>query len=267
MDKAAPDPLQAIRDRIDAIDERMHGLLIERSAVIAELIEIKGTSKPGAAFRPDREADMMRRLVLRHDGALPLATVEHIWREIITTFTMMQAPFSIAAAPAADEPALRDAIRFYFGFSVSITSCESASAAIERVARSGKEIAVVPAESSERWWANLGAAKPQVFAKLPFIEIPNRPAALPAYVVGPPLREKPTPDIQLYVLNDAADVRQALGPHGGHVAAEAEGDLLVELPVAVTLAELAKARGGVIEGARTIGGFCQPIRYLAERTA
>ena len=72
MDKAAPDPLQAIRVRIDAIDEAMHRLLIERSGVIAELIHIKGLSKPGAAFRPDREADMMRRLVMRHEGNLPL---------------------------------------------------------------------------------------------------------------------------------------------------------------------------------------------------
>ena len=63
MDKAAPDPLKAIRDRIDMIDAEMHRLLIERSGVIAELIEIKGTSKPGAAFRPDREADMMRRRI------------------------------------------------------------------------------------------------------------------------------------------------------------------------------------------------------------
>ena len=72
MDKPAPDPLRAIRDRIDAIDEAVHRLLIDRSGVIAELIEIKGTSKPGAAFRPDREADMMRRLVMRHHGSFRL---------------------------------------------------------------------------------------------------------------------------------------------------------------------------------------------------
>ena len=127
MDKAAPDPLQAIRTRIDAIDEEMHALLIERSGVIAELIEIKGTSRPGGAFRPDREADMMRRLALRHKGSLPLATVEHIWREIITTFTAMQAPFGIAAGPARDVRAMRDVIRFYFGFSVPIADCGSAA--------------------------------------------------------------------------------------------------------------------------------------------
>jgi chorismate mutase-like protein len=268
MDKAAPDPLQEIRSRIDAIDEAMHRLLIERSAVIAELIEIKGASKPGAAFRPDREADMMRRLVLRHDGALPLATVEHIWREIITTFTMMQAPFSIAAGPANDALALRDTIRFYFGFSIPIASCESAVAAIDRVVRSGREIAVVPADCSERWWASLGGSnKPQVFAKLPFIEIPDRPADLPAYVIGPPLREKPSPDILLYIFPDGPDLVTVIASYGGHVAGRAGGEALVELPIAVTPADIAKARGKTSEGVRYVGGFSQPIRYLAERIA
>ena len=157
MDKAAPDPLQAIRVRIDAIDEAVHRLLIERSGVIAELIHIKGLSKPGAAFRPDREADMMRRLVMRHEGNLPLVTVEHIWREIITTFTAMQAPFGVAAGPAEDPLAMRDLVRFYFGFSIPVTNCESSEDAIRRVAGSAKDIAVVAVPGEGRWWSELSA--------------------------------------------------------------------------------------------------------------
>jgi len=137
MDKPAPDPLRAIRDRIDAIDEAVHRLLIDRSGVIAELIRVKGTSKPGAAFRPQREADMMRRLVMRHSGELPLATVEHIWREIITTFTAMQAPFTIVEGPAKDPLAMRDVVRFYFGFSVPVSVAKTNGDAIAEVARSG----------------------------------------------------------------------------------------------------------------------------------
>ena len=94
--KAISRALVKLRDRIDAIDAEMHRLLIKRGTVIDSLIKTKGTGRPGAAFRPAREADMMRRLVARHNGALPLATVEHIWREIITTFTRMQAPFDVA---------------------------------------------------------------------------------------------------------------------------------------------------------------------------
>ena len=158
MDKAAPDPLQAIRVRIDAIDEAMHRLLIERSGVIAELIQIKGPSKPGAAFRPDREADMMRRLVMRHEGELPLVTVEHIWREIITTFTAMQAPFGVAAGPAADPLAMRDLVRFYFGFSVPVANCESARGRDPARAPARRRTSPSwPSRAEGRWWSELSA--------------------------------------------------------------------------------------------------------------
>ena len=141
MDKPAPDPLKAIRDRIDAIDEAVHRLLIERSGVIAELIQVKGTSKPGAAFRPDREADMMRRLVMRHSGELPLATVEHIWREIITTLHVRCRRRSGCLPARPTTPlAMRDIVRFYFGFSVAgLRSRRSNADAIARShARAGR---------------------------------------------------------------------------------------------------------------------------------
>lgn len=268
MDKPAPDPLRAIRDRIDAIDEAVHRLLIDRSGVIAELIQVKGTSKPGAAFRPDREAEMMRRLVMRHAGKLPLTTVEHIWREIITTFTAMQAPFGVIAGPAENPLAMRDLVRFYFGFSVPVSVAETNEQAIAEVARSGKKIAVVAAAKSGRWWDALGGANaPKVFAKLPFIEIPDRPADLPAYVIGPPLKESHERDINLFAMANAPGLQAAIASFGGTVAAEVEGDLLVEMPVAVSLSDIGKELGAPLRNSRQVGAFFQPIRFLAERVA
>lgn len=268
MDRAAPDPLMAIRNRIDAIDERMHRLLIERAGVIAELIQVKGTSRPAAAFRPDREADMMRRLVLRHEGDLPLVTVEHIWREIITTFTAMQAPFGVVAAPAQDLLVLRDLIRFYFGFSVPVSAAGSGEAAVARVATSGSDIAVVPVETSGRWWSGLtGSRSPKVFAKLPFIEIPARPSDLPAYVVGPALKEKSSPDMQLVTAPARPTLEAAIVDLGGQIVTRAEGEMLIELPVAATIPDLAKESGASVAEIRELGGFAQPVRHMADRVA
>jgi chorismate mutase len=267
MDKAAPDPLTAIRDHIDTIDAEIHRLLIDRSGVIAELIRLKGLSKPGAAFRPDREADMMRRLVLRHEGNLPLVTVEHIWREIITTFTAMQAPFGVIAAPAEDPLAMRDAIRFYFGFSVRVTDCESAEAAIARVAASAQDIAVVAIAKKGRWWDGLvGAGAPKILAKLPFIEIPGRPADFPAYVIGPPLNDSATPDIRVLAM-EREGLEPALLSHGGAIVGRAEDDILVELPIAATLEDIGSEAGRGPRNVRHVGGFHQPIRVVADRVA
>lgn len=266
MDRAAPDPLQVIRGRIDEIDEQMHRLLIDRSAVIDELIRVKGTSKPGAAFRPDREADMMRRIVVRHAGNLPLITVEHIWREIITTFTAMQAPFGIAVAPCSDPLAMRDVVRFYFGFSIPVTNCASVDEAVARVAGPANELAVVAAGTGGRWWGGLSNGQgPKIFAKLPFIETENRPAALPAYVVGPPLKDPSTPDIQLIAAPASSRLETAVVSLGGRIAGRADGEMLIELPIAATLDDLAREGGLPASALQPCGGFAQPIQVLPPR--
>lgn len=266
-DGPTPDPLKAIRDRIDAIDETVHRLLIKRSGVIGELIKIKGASKPGAAFRPDREADMMRRIVMRHEGDLPLVTVEHIWREIITTFTAMQAPFAIAAGPAEDPIAMQDAIRFYFGFSIPVKHCATHEEAIARVAESSREIAVVAPEMGARWWEALtGPEAPRVFAKIPFLEIADRPAGLPGYVIGPPLSETIIADVQVFAMSDSGGLEAAIRSHEGQVVARSGDEVLVELPVAASLDDVARDSGEPSRTSRHLGGFAQPIRYLSDRT-
>lgn len=268
MEKAAPDPLLQIRRRIDEIDEAMHRLLIDRSSVIAELIEVKGTSKPGAAFRPEREADMMRRMAMRHEGALPLVTVEHIWREIITTFTAMQAPFGVVVGPARDELAMRDLVRFYFGFSVPVRAAGTSTEAIAIVAQSRTHVAVVTPKGRGRWWDGLaGARAPKVFAKLPFIDMPDRPANHPAYVVGPPLKQKPEADIRLLAFKDMPALRRAVASFGGIVAAAAEGELLVELPATVAIDDLREELGAPLRAVRALGSFFQPIHFMAGRIA
>src|SRR3989440_10603729 len=131
-----PPTLADLRREIDRIDESMHRLLMERGEIIDTLIATKKTAESGSAFRPAREADMMRRLVERHHGILPLDTAESIWRVIIATFTYVQAPFSVHADLAAGEPAMRDSARFHFGFTVPFVGHIGAARVMAAVAAS-----------------------------------------------------------------------------------------------------------------------------------
>src|SRR5919202_3668249 len=97
ISRADPPTLAELRREIDRIDEGMHRLLMQRGDIIDRLIAAKRTQETGSAFRPAREAEMMRRLVERHHGILPLDTAESIWRVIIATFTYVQAPFVLHA--------------------------------------------------------------------------------------------------------------------------------------------------------------------------
>jgi chorismate mutase len=180
--------LADLRLKIDRIDEAMHALLIERGEIIDLLIAVKKTEESGSAFRPAREADMMRRLVQRHHGNLPLDTVESIWRVIISTFTYVQAPFSVHADLSAGDAMMRDSARFHFGFTVPFVPHMGAANVVEAVSQSKGDLGLVPAfaiAGAGPWWAALEFnAAPKIIARLPFVERSDHPAALPVFVIS-----------------------------------------------------------------------------------
>jgi chorismate mutase len=180
--------LADLRREIDRIDEAMHGLLMERGQIIDRLIATKQTQETGSAFRPAREADMMRRLVDRHKGILPLDTAESIWRVIISTFTFVQAPFSVHADLSAGDAAMRDSARFHFGFTVPFVPHMGAASVVAAVFDSKGDLGLVPAftmAGANAWWSALEfESAPKIIARLPFVERADHPAGVPVFVIS-----------------------------------------------------------------------------------
>ena len=197
-----PPALADLRAEIDRIDEAMHRLLMERGDIIDRLIAVKKTSATGSAFRPGREAAMMRALAARHAGLLPLDTAEGIWRVIIATFTYVQAPFAVHADVSGGDAPMRDTARFHFGFSVPYRPHESAAAVIAAVAAARGDLGIFRLDqgvSAGAWWRDLvGDRRPKVIARLPFIERPGHPAGTPVFVVSKPLADAAVRDVVLY---------------------------------------------------------------------
>src|SRR6266849_6356393 len=186
----APPSLEVLRKEIDAIDEGMHRLLMQRGDIIDRLIRVKQTQEVGSAFRPAREADMMRRLVERHRGILPLDTVESIWRVIIATFTFLQAPFRVHVDFSAGEPAMRDCERFHFGFTVPLVGHMGPAGVLAAIAAAPGDLGLVPVQGTVGggvWWAALEAdGAPKIIARLPFVEREDHPAGLPVFAIARP---------------------------------------------------------------------------------
>jgi chorismate mutase len=200
-----PNPTLAdLRREIDRIDTAMHELLMERGDIIDILIAVKRTQASGSAFRPAREADMMRRIVERHRGILPLDTVESIWRVIISTFTFVQAPYAVHVDLAAGEAAIRDSARFHFGFTVPLIPHLGARGVVDSVAASKGDLGLVPASgqaSSGAWWTALEAPDaPKIIARLPFVERADHPAALPLFVLSRPIEDAMVTDVSTFSL-------------------------------------------------------------------
>jgi chorismate mutase len=213
----APPTLAELRKEIDAIDEQVHRLLMARGDIIDRLIQVKQTQEVGSAFRPAREASMMRHLVERHRGILPLDTIESIWRVIISTFTYVQAPFSVHADVSVGESAMRDSARFHFGFVVPYVAHFSGAAAVDAVAKSKGDLALVSAISARTpWWSELEAdGAPKIIARLPFLERADHPAALPVFVISRVADDAMVTEVQVWsvrVSGWSADIARALAP-------------------------------------------------------
>jgi chorismate mutase len=241
MTEAAPTTLADLRSEIDRIDAAMHGLLMERSQIIETLIAIKKTQVSGSAFRPGREADMMKRLALRHQGLLPLDTVESIWRIIIATFTYVQANYSVHADVSGGDAAMRDSARFHFGFTVPYVPHEDARAVIAAVADSAGDLGIFRMDlgaSAGVWWRDLiGPDRPKIIARLPFIERPDHPAGTPVYCIAKPLTDAAVREIVLYaarVERWSEQLRHGLAQHLAEVSASAADGSHLALLVAAS---------------------------------
>lgn len=229
----APTTLDALRDEIDRIDRDLHTRLIERGEIIDRLIAVKARQPGTSAFRPAREADMMRRLVTRHRGILPLATVEGIWRIIIATFTYVQAPYTVHADIAGGDARMRDSARFHFGFTVPLATHDGATRVIAAVAAAAGDLGLVRAgdacDTGTPWWEALTAPQaPKIIARLPFVERADHAAGLPLFIVAKPLQDGAPRDVLLYAVRgahprDGAPTAEIVVESGGSlIAAVAE---------------------------------------------
>ena len=226
MSDPAPPSLADLRVEIDRIDSAMHGLLIERGRIIERLIEAKARQGGGSSFRPAREAAMMKALAERHEGALPLDTVEGIWRIIISTFTYLQSPHAVHVDFSRGEAAMRDSARFHFGFTVPCQPHFGAGAVIAAVAAAPMDLGLFAIDAGPgAWWTALEPAQaPKIIARLPFVERADHPAGMPVYVIAKPLADGGARDVVLEAV--ALDrwrggYPQALGGLGAEIVGNA----------------------------------------------
>lgn len=274
--------LADLRAEIDRIDQGMHQLLIERGQIIDTLIKVKKTQDSGSAFRPAREAAMMRRLVERHHGILPLDTVESIWRVIIATFTHVQAPYSVHADMSAGDAAMRDSVRFHFGFTVPFRTHLGAEGVVKAVAASKGDLGLVPANAvagSGAWWTLLeGDKAPKIIARLPFVERADHPASLPVFAISWPAADAIVTEVQVFsvkVSGWSAAAARAISPLAEVVAVPDSAfdgaALLISIPEGKTLADItaalvnagASVRSSALVGSHatryTVAGGVRPI--------
>jgi len=156
--------LDEIRAEIDRIDQAVHDLLMQRVEVVRKVGKIKGVAAP--KWRPAREAALVRRLVARHKGEMPIPVLVRIWREMIVGGSLaLQEAVSLAVVERC-----WDAARDHFGSSVPFKR-RSAVHVVRDVAAGRATIGVLPLTGEAGWWKALAknTDAPRIVAKLPFV--------------------------------------------------------------------------------------------------
>jgi chorismate mutase len=163
-----------LRRRIDEIDDRLQDLLTERVSIVSRVADSKQRSGGVAPHQPAREAEILRRLVARNNGAIQAASLVRIWRELLAATTRMQGAFSVAVYAPPTGPGFWDIARDHYGSHTPMLTFGSAMQVIRTVAEGRATVGVLPMpqeEEADPWWRHLLSgreATPHVIARLPF---------------------------------------------------------------------------------------------------
>ncbi len=150
--KAVPKPAQpdlaAVREQIDGIDREIQTLIAERALWARQVGKAKG--KLAAAieyYRPEREAQVLRRVVDRNDGPLADDVLVRLFREIMSACLAQQEPLKIGYL-GPEGTFSQQAVHKHFGHSAKGLPLASIEEVFDEVAAGHADFGVVPVENS-----------------------------------------------------------------------------------------------------------------------
>ena len=140
--------LADLRIQIDAVDDALVALLHRRAALSVEVGEAKAQTPDARYFAPERERDLLARVLALHPaGPLPAEGLQAVFREIISASIALQKPQTVAYwGPPGTFTEM--AARQRFGASASFYDSASIPDVFGEVERGRADYGVVPVENS-----------------------------------------------------------------------------------------------------------------------
>ncbi|MDP2806428.1 MAG: prephenate dehydratase [Gallionellaceae bacterium] len=136
--------LKKFRAQIDRIDDELLKLFNQRAALAQQIGHAKGT---GVVLRPEREAQVLQRMVEANAGPLSAQSVTQLFIEIMSHCRALEAPLAIAYLGPAGT--FSEAAMFKrFGSANRPVSCSSIDDVFRKVESGEANYGVVPAENS-----------------------------------------------------------------------------------------------------------------------
>ncbi len=136
--------LKQCRDKIDAIDEQLLQLVNERAHLAREIGNLKNG---GPIYRPEREAQVLRRLLELNAGPLSGEAVTAIFRSVMSNCRALEKELSVAFLGPLGTFSEEAANKQFGGLSAPV-QCSSIDEVFHTVASGKADYGVVPVENS-----------------------------------------------------------------------------------------------------------------------
>ncbi|GAA5009836.1 prephenate dehydratase [Acinetobacter puyangensis] len=154
QDKDTALDLQQIRQEIDQVDEHIQQLLNQRAKLAETVAKAKFANETNPIFyRPEREAQVLRKVMERNTGPLSNETVARLFREIMSACLALEAPQSIAFLGPVGTFTQAAAIK-HFGQDAITKPIASIDEVFREVESGSAHYGVVPVENSSEGIVN-----------------------------------------------------------------------------------------------------------------
>lgn len=196
--------LQNLREKIDAIDNKIIDLLNQRLSIVHEVGKHKAKNNNGLSFiRSGREASMLRNLTSKIADNFAKEAIVAIWRVIISMSLNCEKPLSIETYVDTDKNECFWHAREYYGTFLPIAKTNNCNKIIDNVANGKVSVGILPMidNNNNPWWARPYDEKNNiyVFAQIPFITKRNSDIK-PVFAIANVVPEKTDGDATLFAI-------------------------------------------------------------------
>ena len=147
-EKAGAPNLDEIRKEINEIDERLQTLINDRAKIAQQVGVAKGDLASAVDYyRPEREAEVLRKVLDRNDGPMRDEEMLRLFREIMSACLAQQEPLKIGFL-GPEGTFTQTAVHKHFGHSVRALPFHTIDETFQEVECGAADFGVVPIENS-----------------------------------------------------------------------------------------------------------------------
>ncbi|MDQ5910124.1 MAG: chorismate mutase / prephenate dehydratase [Pseudomonadota bacterium] len=140
--------LQALRERIDALDRQIQTLITDRARCAQHIGALKqAAGATGNFYRPEREAQVLRRVIEANQGPLSNEEMARLFREIMSACLALEEPLKIAFLGPEGTFTQAAALK-HFGKSIHSIPLRAIDEVFREVEAGSADYGVVPVENS-----------------------------------------------------------------------------------------------------------------------